>query len=256
MASTIFMISYPYIWCHTHCVYDNTSSISDLKPILFAIISTVYIMTPTLSKTSLQLCKKSQVAYECHHMHYTWHHIHTLWQQPLVFMTSHALYSWHHMHYMWHVISCVWYHVYCMCDIPQCIYDITPSTFITSYLSYMIAPILLSWQHNHYTWNLTHYIWPHVHCICVITPNLSMISQPIYVWYHIQYSCHVLSTKFKTSYTLCMTSQHCVLMTPHSAYIWHLLHYRWHHIHSITPNHSIYDVTSTSGMTSHPSYPL
>ena len=41
-------------------------------------------------------------------------------------------------------------------------------------------------------------------------------------------------------------------MTPHSAYVWHLLHCRCHRIHSITMNHSIYDDTSTSGMTSHP----
>ena len=41
-----------YIWCHTHCVYENTSSISDLKPILSAITSTLYVITPTLSKTS------------------------------------------------------------------------------------------------------------------------------------------------------------------------------------------------------------
>ena len=40
-----------YIWCHTHCVYENTSSISDLKPILSAITSTLYVITPTLSKT-------------------------------------------------------------------------------------------------------------------------------------------------------------------------------------------------------------
>ena len=143
-----------------------------------------------------------------------------------------------------------------MCDIAQCIYDITPSTFITSYTLYMIPPILLSWQHNDYTWHLTHYIWPHVHCICVITPTLSIISQPICVWHHNQYSFDILSTIFMTSYRLCMTSQHCVLMTPHSAYVWHPLHYRWHHIHSITPNHRICDVTSTSGMTSHPSHPL
>ena len=31
-------------------------------------------------------------------------------------------------------------------------------------------------------------------------------------------------------------------------------HCRWHRIHTITPNHSIYDVTSTSGMTSHTLY--
>ena len=81
-----------YVWCHTHCVYDNTSSISDFKPILSAITSTVYIITHTLSKTSQQQCKRSQVAYVCHHVHYTWHHIHPLRQQPLVFMTSHALF--------------------------------------------------------------------------------------------------------------------------------------------------------------------
>ena len=43
-------------------------------------------------------------------------------------------------------------------------------------------------------------------------------------------------------------------MTQHSAYVWHPFHCRWHHVHSITPIHSIYDVTSTSGMTLHPLY--
>ena len=51
-----------------------------------------------------------------------------------------------------------------------------------------------------------------------------------------------------------MTSEPSVLMTPHSAYVRHPLHCRWHHIHSITRNHSIYDVTSTSGMISRPLY--
>ena len=81
-----------------------------------------------------------------------------------------------------------------------------------------------------------------------------MISQPAYVWYHIHYTCDILSTIFMTSYPLCMTTQHCVCLIPHSAYVWHYLHYRCYHIHSITPNHSIFDVTSTSGMTSHPLY--
>ena len=51
-----------------------------------------------------------------------------------------------------------------------------------------------------------------------------------------------------------MTSEQSVLTTPHPAYVRHPLHCRWHHIHSITPNHSIYDVTSTSGMISQPLY--
>ena len=83
-----------------------------------------------------------------------------------------------------------------------------------------------------------------------------MISQPPYVWYHIQYTCDILSTIFMTSYPLCMTTQHCLLLIPHSVYVLHNLHYRWYHIHSITPNRSIYDVTSTSVMTSHPLYQI
>ena len=51
-----------------------------------------------------------------------------------------------------------------------------------------------------------------------------------------------------------MTSEHSALLTPHSAYVRHPLHCRWHQIHSITQNHSIYDVTSTSGMISHSLY--
>ena len=81
-----------------------------------------------------------------------------------------------------------------------------------------------------------------------------MISQPTYVWYHIPYTFDILSTIFMTSYLPCMTTQQCVLLLPHSAYIWYHLHYMWYHIPSITPNHSIYHVTSTSGMTSQPLY--
>ena len=95
----------------------------------------------------------------------------------------------------------------------------------------------------------THYIRHRVHCICDITPTLSMISQPLYVWYHIQYMWDILSTIFMTSYPLCMKTQPYELITPHSAYVWHHLCYKRRHIHSITPSHNLYDFTSTSGMT-------
>ena len=90
--------------------------------------------------------------------------------------------------------------------------------------------------------------------VSVIHPTLSMISQPLYVWYHIKYIGDILSTIFMTSYPLYMTTQHCELITPHSSYIWHYLCYRRRHIHSITPSHSLYDFTSTSGMRSQPLY--
>ena len=124
-----------------------------------------------------------------------------------------------------------------MCGIICIIQDITSSLFD-------LKPPF--WGHH------THHIRHRVHCICVISPTLSMISQPLYVWYHIKYIWDILSTVFMTSYPPCMTTQHCELITPHSVYVWHHLRYRRRGIHSITPRHSLYDFTSTSGMTSQP----
>ena len=97
-------------------------------------------------------------------------------------------------------------------------------------------------------------MWLYIHCICVIAPTLSMISQPPYILYHIWYTCAILPTIYMISYPLCMTTQHCVLLIPHTAYVWHHLHYRWYHIHSITPSYSCYDFTSTWGLISHTLY--
>ena len=71
-----------------------------------------------------------------------------------------------------------------------------------------------------------------------------MISQPPYVWPHIQNTCDILFTIFMVSYPLCMTKQNCVCLIPHLAHVWHHLHYRCYHIHSITP--------TTVFMMSHP----
>ena len=124
-----------------------------------------------------------------------------------------------------------------MCGIVCIIKDITSS----------LSDLKPSFSGHH-----THYIRHRVHCICDITPTLSMISQPLYVWYHIQYMWDILSTIFMTLYPLCMRSQHWMLIMPHSAYVWHHWCYRSRHIHYITPSHNLYDFTSTSGMTSQP----
>ena len=79
-----------------------------------------------------------------------------------------------------------------------------------------------------------------------------MTSQQLHGRYYRQCICDNISPMFLTKYPLNMTSQHSVLMSPHSAYIWHPLHCRWHRIQSITQNNAIYDVTSTSRITSHP----
>ena len=145
--------------------------------------------------------------------------------KPTLYTTSHPLFLWRHTRHM--------------CGIVCIIQDITASLFD-------LRPPF-GGHHIHYNRH-------RVHCICGITPTLSMISQPLYLWYHIQYMWDILSTVFITSYPLCMTTQPCVLITPRSAYVWHHLRYRRRHIRSITPSHNLYDFTSTSVMTSHPLY--
>ena len=132
-------------------------------------------------------------------------------------------------------------------------YDITLTICVASLALYKtLHPHFLT--SNHHFEDITPTILDIVSIVSVITPTLLMISQPLYVWYHIQYVWDILSTVFMTSYPLCMTSQPCVLITPHSDYVWHHLCYRRRHIHSITPSHNLYDFTSTSGMTSHSLY--
>ena len=169
---------------------------------------------------------------------------HSIYESTSSMRATYTLNMWHHSHYLCHHTHCIDYS--------------TPALFMTSHSPHVWHPCIIQditsshidlkppfWGHH------THYIIHRVHCICVITPSLS---QPLYMWYHIQYMWDILSTIFIISYSLCMTTQPCELITPHSAYVWHHLHYRRRHIHFITPSHNLHDFTSTSGMTSHPLY--
>ena len=71
-----------------------------------------------------------------------------------------------------------------------------------------------------------------------ITYSIHVTSYPIYLWHNIHY----------------VWQHNTVLLIPQSAYVWQHLNYRWYHIHSITPNHSIYGFSCPSDMTSHPLY--
>ena len=128
-------------------------------------------------------------------------------------------------------------------------YVIISSICLTPYAQHMTShPLFMTSQYCIYDVkstisNNTSTLSDITSCICVITPTLSMRSQPAYVWYHIEYTCYILYTIFMTSYPLCMTTQHCVLLIPHSAYVWYHLHYRCYNFHSIAQNDSIYDFT-------------
>ena len=160
------------------------------------------------------------------HSHYIWHHTNCICViKQSGSILSNAVYVWHHSHYVYDIICTT-------CDITSTVYDITPL-----YIRHQVHSIL-----------------PHFHYIYVITPTLLMISQALYVIPHIQYICDITSTIFMRYYPLSMTSQNSVLMIQQSAYVLHPLHCRWQRTHSITPKHSIYDVTSPSGRTTQPLY--
>ena len=189
----------PCIGHHTHCTFVITTSPLILHPLLYDITPTFCVRlyslniswhpilmsshycTDDITNSTSETTTSMRVTYTLnmwHHSHYVGHHTHCIDNiTPTLFMTSHSPYVWHHLHYTRH--------------------EILNFDFKSPF-----------WGHH------THYI-RHVHCICVITPTLSMISQPLYVWYHIQYMWAILSSIFMTSYALCMTSQTCVLITPH-----------------------------------------
>ena len=213
MAPTMFMTSYP-LYDVTHTVW-MTTQVLYLTWNPFCLPShLLYVITPTLSKTSHQLCKTSQVAYVCHHVHYTWHHIHPLRQQPLVFMTSHALYWWHHMHYIWHVIYCVFYHIHYMCHITQCLY---------------------LWHHTLYVYDIstlygvTHSVMT-TQPLCNFTATMSDITPTVSVSSHQLDQFHQTQCMYDITATMCMAS-----------YALHVTS----HPQLRTSHHFMYDIRST-----------
>ena len=203
-----------YIWCHTHCVYDYPRSISDLKPVQTAISSTIYVITPSLSKPSHLLCQTSQVAYVCLHMRYTWHHIHTLWQKPLLFMTSHALYSLHHTHYIWHLIYSVWCHIYYVCYITQWLYLWHQTLYVYAIFSlYGIMHSVMSTEP-----------------LCAFTATIPDITLNIFLTLHTMYQCYEKKCMYVITASICMTP-YALHMTSHPLFM--------------TSYHFIYDVKSS-----------
>ena len=138
------------------------------------------------------------------------------------YLTSHPLYLCHHsdgIHMYIDVLLYQWHHNKCVSHHTWHTYDIIPNLHHITVTIYDINDHVL-WHHKHciqdirsplydststlwditplYIWHQVHCIWPHVHCFCVITHTLSMTSQPLYGWYHLQYICDIISTPFMT----------------------------------------------------------
>ena len=125
------------------------------------------------------------------------------------------------------------HHSHYLCPHTHCIDNITP-LFIWNYTHHMCG-IVCTIQDNTSSFydrrppclcHHTHYIWHCVHCICVTTSTVLMISHQLYFWHHIRYNSwyHIHSIRHDRN---CMTSQplHSWDQIP---YIWHHLNCLWH----------------------------
>ena len=160
----------------------------------------------------------SQPLYLTSHQLYLCHH--TQWINFIkcsACMTSQPLCVWHHMHYMWHHIHSLWHHT---------------TLYMTS------GPLYLT--------SLALYLCYHTHTFDDIIGTICMTSYPVYLWHHIHYIYAILSTKYDIT-KLCVDDATLGLRMTSFAL-------QMTTTHSITPNHSIYDVTSPSGRTKQPLY--
>ena len=84
------------------------------------------------------------------------------------------------------------------------------------------------------------------HIIYDITGTVFMSLLPRYLTLHPQYLCPPNPSKYVLLITVCMTS--------HPLYIWHLMHHKKRHIHSLSSHHCRNHITSTAFMTLHTLY--
>ena len=142
------------------CVTSHNAFISDITHSIIMIYP-LYVASHTVLWKHNN-CVSSQPLCLISHPLYLCHN--TQWInfiKPSACVTSQPLCVWHHMHYMWHQIHNLGHHTtFCMTSGPLCL------TSLPLYLS------------------LTH--------------TLLMISQPLYVWPHIQYICDITTTIFMT----------------------------------------------------------
>ena len=156
------------IWCHPYCVYDEPSSISDLKHVKTDISSTPYVITPritVIASTVAELlltvywlehvCKMCDIKplYVWHYMNSMWYHSHYYWHQKTVFMTSHPQYSWIQTH-------CIRHDIQYTCDI-------TATVTMTRHLQYF-------WHDTQCIWDLTRWMNDNATTVSDMIPNVSV----------------------------------------------------------------------------------
>ena len=118
-------------------------------------------------------------------------------------MISHALYSFHHTHYIWHLIYYVYDVTFTMCVTSHNdpLYGIKHNMFMLYSLDMASGTVL--WRKNH----------------SVSSQTLCLTLHSMYFWHYTKYTNFLKRSE-------CMSSQ--------PLYVWHPMHYIWHHIHSLS----------------------
>ena len=196
ITSTAFMTSHTLYM--TSQTWQHRSYICNLTLSIWHYIHCLFVIKPSVSILLHPLSVWLYTLYVWHHIQYAWHHMNTLWHHTCIGMTSHPVYLWHHIQY---IFQYIWYHPYCFM------------------------------KKSDYTSHLTHCIWHHRHCICVVTPALSMPSQKLWkssnwaqVWHHTHPTSHQIQT---------LWHQSSVFRTSQALHSWHQISYIWHHIHGL-----------------------
>ena len=219
--SSLFEIEPPFLWNHTHYIWPRIDAISVTTSTLLMISHQLYLwdlILYILTSYSLYTITYSLYLYNhtnctwVSHPPFPWYHTLCIYDiSPTIFDTTATPSVWSHPHYWCHhkimeviplgthmTLYTLYIRSYShpMTSILS-IYDITSTAFMTSDLFCMTSHILFRTSH-HFMYDIKSNVNDHIHFICVITPTLSMTSQPLYGCYHIQYNCDIISPIFMT----------------------------------------------------------
>ena len=154
------------MWYHPYCFHDNTMTISDISPTIFDIS----VVTPAVSMTLQQVWKSSHLASYTFYMKSHWQFMISMLRTyditttifdivSMLSLSSHPLYWWYHTNWIYEVSSTIYD------DIISIVYNIIFTIFVTS------QPLYLC-----------------------LTPTLSMIWHPLYVWHYNHYMFNIIYT--------------------------------------------------------------
>ena len=154
----------------------------------------------------------------------------------------------------------VWHHTYFIYETLCTIHNVTSTLWVHTFVETTLQP-LHSWHHTHYigihTWphksythHLTLYIWNFIHCICAITPRVSIVSHPLSVWHYTLYVWQLFQYAWHHMYTLWHHTHKG--MTSHQVYLWHHIQYIWCHPYSFMKTIRLYLASHPLYLTSQP----